>query len=473
MSSDYLERRKYKFQIGTCDATKTNMENKIVKDGNVITKNLKVEKLEFEKNMKDNVKVMYVNDDTSTRKIDRMSFEFIGQSVKRFRTIKKEPKPNKPPCSICSHIVKHNDKAIFCDSCDKWTHIRCNQTTVAEYKSIIDKNIADPSQINTQWSCSKYVTESRAELFPYGMIDTLELSNLNKTNSMKLLEFIPQFDTLSEALGTHDTKSLDIDENYVENIKSDYHSCEDFLEINPCKAFSIFHSNVNGLGCHSDILNEFLVQSKFQFDALCISETTLKNDDVLADHEKLSGYNKYFHTNTLTSKGGVAIFIKDKFDSMCKERIDIKIKEKEFEAVWVEIDIPSSKNIVIGCVYRHPHINNLEEFSEYMSKTLKKPNKENKEIYISGDYNLDLLQYVKKPKIQEFYNFMTSLGYLPMILQPTRITESTISLIDNIYTNTINRNAYGGNILFQIADHLSQFIVTQNDICIPVKKPIY
>ena len=40
MSSDYLERRKYKFQIGTCDATKTNMEKKIVKDGNVITKKL-------------------------------------------------------------------------------------------------------------------------------------------------------------------------------------------------------------------------------------------------------------------------------------------------------------------------------------------------------------------------------------------------------------------------------------------------
>ena len=58
--------------------------------------------------MKDNVKVMYVNGDTTTRKIDRISFEFIRLSVKRFRSSKNEPKPNKLPC------VKHSDKAIFC-----------------------------------------------------------------------------------------------------------------------------------------------------------------------------------------------------------------------------------------------------------------------------------------------------------------------------------------------------------------------
>ena len=33
-----------------------------------------------------------------------------------------------------------------------------------------------------------------------------------------------------------------------------------------------------------------------------------------------------------------------------------------------------------------------------------------------------------------------------------------MTLIDNIFTNTMNYNSFSGNILIQIADHLSQFL---------------
>ena len=51
------------------------------------------------------------------------------------------------------------------------------------------------------------------------------------------------------------------------------------------------------------------------------------------------------------------------------------------------------KNILIGCIYRHPHMNNMDDFNHYMEKTLSKINKENKEVYITGDFNIDLLKY--------------------------------------------------------------------------------
>ena len=82
-----------------------------------------------------------------------------------------------------------------------------------------------------------------------------------------------------------------------------------------------------------------------------------------------------------------------------------------------------------------------------MKNCLDKLNKENKEIYISGDFNIDLLKYDSNKKYQEFYNQMTTSGFLPQILQPTRITETTATIIDNIYTNNLTNDITSGNIL--------------------------
>ena len=114
-------------------------------------------------------------------------------------------------------------------------------------------------------------------------------------------------------------------------------------------------------------------------------------------------------------------------------------------------------------MYRHPHSTNLDEFISYFNKCLSNLNKENKDIYITGDFNIDLLKYDNNPKYQEFYNLVTANGFLPQILQPTRITDSTMTLIDNIYTNNFSNDIYGGNLLLEIADHLVQFISVGND----------
>ena len=59
---------------------------------------------------------------------------------------------------------------------------------------------------------------------------------------------------------------------------------------------------------------------------------------------------------------------------------------------------------------------------------------------------------------------MTAFGFLPQILQPTRITEYSSTIIDNIYGNNFTDVSYGGNILIQFADHFSQFISVKKEI---------
>ena len=77
-------------------------------------------------------------------------------------------------------------------------------------------------------------------------------------------------------------------------------------------------------------------------------------------------------------------------------------------------------------MYRHPHPKNLEEFNLYVKNTLLKVAKENKEVYICGDFNINLLKYENDTAVQNFYNLMTSNGFRPHIILPTRLTEKAM-----------------------------------------------
>ena len=62
------------------------------------------------------------------------------------------------------------------------------------------------------------------------------------------------------------------------------------------------------------------------------------------------------------------------------------------------------------------------------------------------------------PKYQHFYTLMASNGFLPPITLPTRITDTTRSIIDNIYTNTFKEDIFSSKIMIEIAEHLLKFI---------------
>ena len=84
--------------------------------------------------------------------------------------------------------------------------------------------------------------------------------------------------------------------------------------------------------------------------------------------------------------------------------------------------------------------------------------KENKEIYICGDFNFDLLKTDTNHNTQHFFNLLCSYGLLPHILQPTRVTVNTVSVIDNIFSNNLQDDIISGNVLLTLSDHFSQII---------------
>ena len=167
-----------------------------------------------------------------------------------------------------------------------------------------------------------------------------------------------------------------------------YYSVKEYQLLNKTSNFNIFHSNINGLESKLDNLHEFLTASSTKLDLLAITETSEKEDTGFLNNVEIEGYEKY-HTPSKTSKGGTAIYVNKDFDTI--SRTELNINNVEFESTWIEIKNKTSKNIVCGTLYRHPHYN-FDVFFKYLESCLSTLAKENKEIYISGDFNFNLLQ---------------------------------------------------------------------------------
>ena len=132
----------------------------------------------------------------------------------------------------------------------------------------------------------------------------------------------------------------------------------------------------------------------------------------------------------------------------------------EYETVWVEIENLKDKNILICCAYRHPSFE-IEHFNEYFQMTLSSPSVANKHVFILGDFNINLLDYDSYNPTCDFVSSLLSQHFLPYIIHPTRVSDYSSTIIDNIFSNICNLNTISGNILTQVADHFPQFLIVK------------
>ena len=94
-------------------------------------------------------------------------------------------------------------------------------------------------------------------------------------------------------------------------------------------------------------------------------------------------------------------------------------------------------NIVVGCSYKHPNMDVLE-LNNDLNQMLEKVSKEQKQIFLLGDFNINLLNYNVHQPTNDFLDSLASNSIIPYILQPTRLTSHSKTLIDNIFSNTLS-----------------------------------
>ena len=81
-----------------------------------------------------------------------------------------------------------------------------------------------------------------------------------------------------------------------------------------------------------------------------------------------------------------------------------------------------------------------------MMLLLDKLSKENKDIMIMGDFNVNLINCNDGKNISNFFDTMLSHSFLPFITTSTRITRNTKTLIDNIFYNKPLNDIKSGNL---------------------------
>ena len=83
--------------------------------------------------------------------------------------------------------------------------------------------------------------------------------------------------------------------------------------------------------------------------------------------------------------------------------------------------------------------------------------KKQKSVFLLGDYNPR--NYNQHNQKNDFLDSLASKSFIPLILQPTRITGHSNTLIDHTFSNVIDSDAISGNSTPTISDHLPQFSI--------------
>ena len=138
------------------------------------------------------------------------------------------------------------------------------------------------------------------------------------------------------------------------------------------------------------------------------------------------------------------------------------------------IEVPGSKNIkktIIAAIYRAPNTD-FQIFNKEFEKVLQIAAENNTKCILAGDFNVNLLKQ-SHSDTGNFIDMLFSYSILPEIKAPTRYGDSSMTLIDNIFTNKSCNSHISGVILHDISDHLPIFYITGNMVFKQKKSFIY
>ena len=143
----------------------------------------------------------------------------------------------------------------------------------------------------------------------------------------------------------------------------------------------------------------------------------------------INDINLKYYSNRLcsteSSAGGTLLYSLLIIFPINIETICAIFKSTELEATFIEVLKPNKTNVIMGCIYPHPHMD-LNEFNDYyLHSLLDKLSKENKTVFLIGDFNVDLLKYDQHPSTNKFLDPLSTRMLLNHIIQETRIRNNS------------------------------------------------
>ena len=229
-------------------------------------------------------------------------------------------------------------------------------------------------------------------------------------------------------------------------------SLRKFAKDGGCSLSILFHNIRSAKGPGIELLEAEMRTAGVPWDVVGLAETWL--DEQSEKALSLKGFVSICASRKGKTGGGVAVLLREELTY--RERPDLsKFLEGVYESVFVEIVRGSGRrNEILGCLYRPPG-GDLASFNEQLAQTLGLLR--GTDAYLMGDFNVDLLKVSSHGPSADFMEGFTSMGFYPMISLPTRITDTTATLIDNIWTNNVAGRFGSGVLTVRISDHLPVF----------------
>ena len=188
---------------------------------------------------------------------------------------------------------------------------------------------------------------------------------------------------------------------------------------------SIGHLNVYHLANKTQDIANFLHQQPDSMHLFGLSETRL-NDKIEDGILNLPDYIIMRKDPTAKGQVGLAAYVHNTVRHLVKRRRDLE--HTDIESLWLEVKT-DTQSLLVSFIYRNPSANHdwFDKFVEMMDNATTS----NKDILLLGDFNINMLHS------QPNWNCTTSLfGLKQMVTSPTRVSCTSSTLIDHIYTNS-------------------------------------
>ena len=184
--------------------------------------------------------------------------------------------------------------------------------------------------------------------------------------------------------------------------------------------------------------------NKNQKDKFPVTDINLKN------------YSYEYYPNE-SSAGSTRLYIGNHLSY--KPRNDLCIyRTAELESTFFKLINTKKSNVIIGAIHRHRNMD-LNEFNDiYLNLLLHKISKKTKSIFLIVDFNVYLLKYDHHTPANECLDLVCCHMLLPHIIQSTRVTSSSKTVIENIFSNIAGPDFVSRNLIATVFDHLSQSV---------------
>ena len=253
----------------------------------------------------------------------------------------------------------------------------------------------------------------------------------------------------------------EVDEQESQLLKhSSYYDADQFAELTDrCRHnFRILTLNIESINAKFDELTiyiEELSKINFKFSVICLQETWL-SDDVDLSIFKIAGYDCISQGKSCSKKGGLLIYIDNKFDSELVINVNTY---KYWEGFAIKVSGGGLQNsTVIFNLYRPPKPGNdiLKEFIEELTPVLEFIERQNANLILAGDTNINLLKMHENIMYCDFFDLLMAHNLCPQITLPTRFSNKNGTLIDNIFCKLLpsTQEHCSGILIQKLSDHL-------------------